>query len=74
VRDRRWAVALAQAAGLGMVLAASTALGGGVGYYLDNRWQTGPWLLLLGVLAGMGLGLYQIVSSLRRFEGGRRKG
>ncbi len=74
MRDLRWAVALAQAAGLGMVLGTSTALGAGIGYYLDGRWKTGPWLLLLGIMAGMGLGLHQIVSTLRRFERGRRKG
>ena len=65
---KRWAMALAQAAGLGMLLAVNTALGAGAGYYLDSRWRSGPWLLLLGSLVGMGLGLYQVIAALRGLE------
>ena len=72
--DRRWAAALAQAAGLGMLLAINTGIGGGIGYYLDSRWGTGPWLLLVGSLAGMGLGLYQVVSVLRGLERSEGRG
>ena len=74
VADRRWAAALAQAAGLGMLLAINTGIGGGIGYYLDSRWGTGPWLLLVGSLAGMGLGLYQVVSVLRGLERSEGRG
>lgn len=69
--ERGWASALAQAAGLGVLLAAHTAVGAAVGYYLDTRLQTGPWLLLAGSLAGMGLGLRQVLASVRRLEGSR---
>lgn len=39
----------AQMSGLGMELAVPI-LGG---YWLDQRWKTGPWMLLLGLVVGI---------------------
>jgi len=43
---------------LGMEFALSEVLGAGVGYWLDTRWGTLPWMLLAGVCGGFGLGMY----------------
>jgi ATP synthase protein I len=29
-----------------------------LGWWLDARWGTGPWLLLVGILLGIGAGFY----------------
>ena len=36
---------------------------GGVflGRWLDSRWDTSPWFLLTGTLAGIGVGLYNLI-------------
>ena len=58
--------ALGLVGGLGFVLAATTALGAWLGYYLDGRWGTGPWLTLVGTLVGMGVGFFEVGEVLRR--------
>jgi len=39
------------------------ALGTGVGYFLDWRLGTRPWLLLVGAVAGLGTGLFLMLRS-----------
>lgn len=43
---------------LGMEFALAEVLGCGVGYWLDKRWGTLPWMLSAGVFCGFGVGLY----------------
>ncbi|WP_428074978.1 AtpZ/AtpI family protein [Candidatus Avelusimicrobium luingense] len=43
---------------LGMEFALAEVLGCGVGYWLDKRWGTLPWMLIAGVFCGFGLGIY----------------
>lgn len=31
------------------------------GRWLDARWNTGPWFLLTGTMAGIGVGLYNLI-------------
>lgn len=40
-------------ASLGVEIAASFSIPIIVGYWLDERYQTSPWLLLFGILIGM---------------------
>ena len=57
-----WGTALRQAApliGIGTTLAATVLLALGVGYWLDQRLKTGPWLLLAGGMFGLFAALYQ---------------
>ena len=35
-------------------------LGVGAGFWLDKKWGTSPWMILLGVFAGFALGFYII--------------
>ncbi|NBX83134.1 ATPase, partial [bacterium] len=38
------------------------------GYRLDQRWGTKPWLMFLGVLLGLGLGLWYIMVLANRYN------
>jgi F0F1-type ATP synthase assembly protein I len=38
------------------------------GYQLDQRLGTKPWLMFLGVLIGLGLGLWYIIVLANRFN------
>ena len=58
--------AVGLAGGLGLVLGLMTVLGAWLGYYLDGRWGTGPWLTFVGTLCGMGAGFFEVVVVLRR--------
>jgi len=54
-----------------VVTASYTLIGGigllgGLGYLADSRWQTSPWGLLIGLLAGVGVGLYAVVMAANR--------
>jgi F0F1-type ATP synthase assembly protein I len=60
--------------GLGFTLGLMTAAGAGVGYYLDQRWGTVPWLTLAGTLCGMGAGFFEVVSVIRRLGDGGTRG
>ena len=51
--------------GLAFTLGAMVVLGALVGYYLDRRWGTSPWLTLAGTLLGTAAGFYEVVSVLR---------
>lgn len=45
---------------LGLEFATAEILGGGVGFLLDKKWGTSPWLLLAGVCVGFALGMYMV--------------
>lgn len=38
------------------------------GYKLDQKWGTKPWLMFLGVLIGLGLGIWYILVLANRFN------
>ena len=44
--------------GLGFEIMIPIVIGLLLGYWLDRRWGTGPWLLLTGMLLGIGAGFY----------------
>ena len=53
---------------LGLEFAVAVALGVGAGYWADVRYQTSPWLTVLGVLAGFALGMYIVVRQAQRMS------
>lgn len=54
----------AEYAGIGFQLAASVLIFLFLGQWLDERFGTEPWLLLIGVLIGAGAGFYSIYRQL----------
>jgi len=59
-------------ASVGTQFAATLAVFSGLGWWLDARLGSKPWLLLLGVFSGFGLGLYSMVLKLSPKERARR--
>lgn len=49
---------------LGLTLAISVVGGALGGRWLDTRWETEPWLMLLGSFLGIGAGLYHFIKSV----------
>jgi F0F1-type ATP synthase assembly protein I len=76
-KDRRFPLARAarslqdNVARSGPVAAASYTLVGGIillgglGYYLDGRWGTAPWLLVTGLGLGIVVGFYELVKAAK---------
>jgi F0F1-type ATP synthase assembly protein I len=38
---------------------------GGIGYFLDGRWGTEPWLLVSGLGIGIVVGFYEVIKAAR---------
>jgi len=55
--------------GAGTELVVSVLAGFLVGQWLDGKWGTGPWLMLLGALSGIGIGLYQLIRVSAKRQG-----
>ena len=53
---------------LGFELAAPVVVGLFAGYYLDRKFNSQPWLMMLGLLAGFFYGLKTLFSMLKRME------
>ncbi|MCQ2559208.1 MAG: AtpZ/AtpI family protein [Clostridia bacterium] len=52
---------------LGIEMAVCTVLGAYLGYKLDGRFDTLPWLTAIGVLLGMAAGIWGIIQTLKRY-------
>jgi ATP synthase protein I len=53
---------------LGFELASPVVVGLFAGYYLDRKFDSQPWLTLLGLVAGFFYGLKTLFSMLKRME------
>ena len=53
---------------LGLEFAVAEILGGGLGFLLDKKWGTSPWLLLAGVCAGFALGMYMVLRGAQAMQ------
>ena len=51
-------------AGVGLQFAATIGVFAFLGYWVDDRLGSGPWLLIAGVFLGFGLGLVSMISKL----------
>ncbi len=53
---------------LGYVWAASVILFTAVGWYLDKKWHSSPWLTLVGAVLGVATGFYQFFKTVMNLE------
>lgn len=51
---------------LGFAMGGMVATGALLGYWLDRRWGTTPWLTLTGTLVGMAAGIFYVVVQAQR--------
>jgi len=65
-RRRSWALALS----VGWELASFALFGFGLGYWLDGRYGSSPWGVLVLTLVGIVLGLYRLIRTFSRPVGG----
>jgi F0F1-type ATP synthase assembly protein I len=52
--------------GIGMEFLATICVGGAIGWYLDRRMNTFPWLMLCGAGVGLAAGLVMMIRAGRR--------
>ncbi|MDD3992949.1 MAG: AtpZ/AtpI family protein [Desulfobacterales bacterium] len=57
---------LAYYSSLGLQVALSIFIGLGLGVWLDRRWETHPWLTLIGMVAGIAAGYRNIGLAIRK--------
>ena len=53
---------------LGTEFAVAEMLGTALGFWLDRKWGTTPWMLLAGVAAGFALGFYIVLRAAKDME------
>jgi F0F1-type ATP synthase assembly protein I len=63
-RGRRPGSAYLQYAGAGLQFALTFLVLGAIGWWLDGRLGTGPWLMVLGILLGAAGAMYSLVRRL----------
>lgn len=61
---RRVAVDFGRYAGLGLQYALTIALLAGIGWWLDTRWETTPWCLVVGAVLGSVAGFFNLVRAV----------
>jgi F0F1-type ATP synthase assembly protein I len=58
-------------AGMGFQLAAAMVVFGGIGYWLDGRLRTTPWLMVVGLLLGATGGMISLIRSSTARKGNK---
>jgi F0F1-type ATP synthase assembly protein I len=53
-------------AGAGMEFAVAVVMFTLLGWYLDARWNSSPWLILTGVALGFAIGLWMLIRTASR--------
>ena len=59
---------MGQSLHLGIEMAATLAVGGGIGWFLDRWLDTSPWLLIVFLLLGIGAGLSNAFRLAKRYS------
>lgn len=61
------------ASSVGIEMAVATGIGWGIGYWLDNTFATGPWLMLVGLLFGVGAGFNGLIRTANQVHNRSRE-
>ena len=56
----------AQVSSVGVEMAVATLVGWGFGYWLDSKFDTGPWLMLVGLLFGVAAGFKGLIRTAKQ--------
>ncbi len=67
-RDLKRSLTAMSFLGVGLSFMVEVGALGFLGYWLDGRWGTSPWLLSAGVALGMTVALTHLLRSAERFE------
>ncbi len=67
-KDRGTARAVTQYSAGALELGVSVAIGAAIGYWLDSLLDTGPWMTLLWLLAGVVAGFRSLFRVARKLE------
>lgn len=59
---------LSYAARIGVELVSATLVGAGIGYFIDWKFKTAPWALIVGVLIGSAAGFLNIYQFVQKME------
>lgn len=51
---------------LGAQMAVTILVLGGAGWWIDSKWQTTPWGLIIGLMLGSALGLTQFLRMIQQ--------
>ena len=71
--DRSWVVVLGQYMGITTQNSAVIALFGLVGWYLDKRFNTKPYLLIIGIFVGVVVSFYLFIQSIQALQNNAKK-
>ena len=58
---------------LGLFFGVAILIGFGFGNWLDKRWHTGPWLMMLGVMCGIAAGFKELIRLAKQFSADSRR-
>jgi F0F1-type ATP synthase assembly protein I len=72
-RGRETAADFARYTGLGLQFAASLGLFGVLGWWLDRRLSTSPWLFILGMLVGAALAFVSLLRAVPSTQRGKKR-
>lgn len=53
---------------MGWTIAISVTLGAGIGYWLDSKLDTSPWLLIAGSLLGITAGFIELIRLTKKLS------
>lgn len=57
---------LGKLAALGLEIGVGAGLGAIVGVWIDRKWHTAPWGVLIGICLGIGAGMYVLIKEAIR--------
>ena len=72
-RSRRRSILAVQFMGAGFTFLAELGCMTALGWWLDGKWGTEPWLLLVGAAIGMTVALFHLLRSASAYEAAVRE-